>query len=136
MTEYEPGVCNIGPRERRKRRLLGLASMIGGVAYVVAVIAVAWPPLALLATFPFVLGGTIGLLEARESFCAGFAVTERYDLSDAGGDEGRVHNAAAVQRDRLRAGTLIAKAIVVAGALTGAVYVLGVLVYRFDVLAA
>lgn len=136
MSAYEPGQCNIGPRERRKRRLFGLASLIGGTAYAVAVVAVAWPPVALLGTFVFAVGAAFGLIQARESFCAGFAMTERYDLSSVGGEEsdatgdggreaGRVTNAAAVRQDRLRAGRLLVKAVLVAALVTAIVYFVG-----------
>lgn len=136
MSAYEPGQCNIGPREQRKRRLFGLASAIGGVAYAVAVVAVEWPPEALLASFVFAVGAAFGLMQARASFCAGFAMTERYDLSGVGEDEteatgdggraaGRVTNAAAVRQDRLRAGRLLVKAVLVAALVTAVVYLVG-----------
>jgi len=126
MATYEPGQCNIGPREQRKRRLLGIASLIGGVAYVVAVVAVAWPPEALLATFVFAAVGTLGLLQSREQFSISHAMTERYDLTAAGGDAGQVRNAAAVRADRLRAGRLVAKALAIALVVTIVLYVVGV----------
>lgn len=135
MSAYEPGQCNIGPRERRKRRLFGLASAIGGAAFAVAVVAVEWPPVALLATFVFAVGAALGLMQARASFCAGFAMTERYDLSgvgeetdttgDGGRAVGRVTNAAAVRQDRLRAGRLFVKAVLVAALVTAVVYLVG-----------
>lgn len=136
MAEYEPGVCNIGTRERRKRRILGIASLVGGAAYVVAVIAVDWPAVALLASFVFAFFGVLNLLQASEGFCAGLAMAERYDFSGSGdgeagsgdGEAGSVHNAAAVRADRLHAGRLTAKALVLALVATLAVYLVGTLV--------
>jgi hypothetical protein len=129
MAEYEPGVCNIGARERRKRRNFGLASLIGGAAYVIAVIAVDWPDVALLASFLFALGAAVGLMQARASFCAGLAMAERYDMTgDDGGDAARIHDAAAVRKDRMRAGRLAAEALLLALLATVLVYFMGTLV--------
>jgi hypothetical protein len=134
MAEYEPGQCNIGTRERRKRRLVGIATLIGGAAYAVAVIAVAWPPEALLATYPFAVGGVLGVLQSREAFCAGFAIAERFDLSNEGGDAGRVRNAAAVKRDRLRAGKLVLRSMAWGALFTAVVYVAAIVGYSQGVL--
>lgn len=126
MAEYEPGACNIGARERRKRRILGLASLIGGAAYVIAVIAVDWPDVALLASFVFAFVAALGLMQARAGFCAGLALTERYDTTGAdGGEAARIHDAAAVRKDRLRAGRMAAEALLLALLATLVVYFVG-----------
>jgi hypothetical protein len=83
---YQPGVCNIGPREIRRRRLAGhagLAATIGALAVLVAVDA---PPITrLLVAVPAAVSAS-GYLQAAMKFCAGFAALGIFNF---GGNEDR-----------------------------------------------
>ena len=103
MTEYQPGVCNIGTVERRRRRLAGLGSFVVAAAVVVAVAAGAIPTTTLWGAVPFVFGGWIGVLQDRFNFCVAFGALARYDLSGSGGASGSVVEAEAVSADRRKA---------------------------------
>ena len=65
-TKANEAAANIGPRERRKRRLLGIVSLTAavGLAFVLVVFGAArwWR---LLVFFPLWMAG-LGLLQARE----------------------------------------------------------------------
>lgn len=61
------GVANIGPRGRRRRRLIGVAGLAGGIAIVAVLVAQDAPHWWRLAAFgPFWLGA-VGFLQAKES---------------------------------------------------------------------
>ncbi|WP_135365539.1 hypothetical protein [Halosimplex halophilum] len=125
MSEYQPGVCNIGRDERRKRRALGAASFLAAAAYVGAVLATGRPAGLLLGTFPLLFGGFMGLVQDRMGFCAGFGALARYDLSGSGGTAGPVAEAEAVKQDRIRAFQVIAVSAAAAVVTTMAVYGVG-----------
>ena len=58
--------ANIGPRERAKRRALGMAALVAGVALAILLAALAAPRWTRLGVFfPFWMAG-LGLLQARE----------------------------------------------------------------------
>jgi len=59
-------VANIGPRERRKRRLLGIVSLTVAVAVAFVLVALGAPRWSrLVVFFPLWMAG-LGLLQARE----------------------------------------------------------------------
>ncbi|MFB6075291.1 MAG: hypothetical protein ABEJ89_09780 [Haloarculaceae archaeon] len=122
MADYQPGVCNIGTAERRKRRRVGYAGFAVAVAYVGVVVVAGLPDTALLATVAPLFAGFLGALQDRLRFCAGFAALARYDLSETGGDVHRVTDADAVRRDRRRAVQIVAGAALAAAALTAVLY--------------
>lgn len=114
--EYQPGVCNIGPTQQRRRLLLGVGSLLLAVLHVAAVVVVGWPRWTLLAaTFPL-YGAAMGYIQYRERFCVGFAGMGIFDVGDG---TNQVLNEAALAADRKRAVQLNAKSLAagVAGAL-------------------
>ena len=108
--EYQPGVCNIGPAQQRRRLLLGIASLLLAAGLVAAVVAVGWPRWALLlAVFPL-YGAAMGYLQYRERFCVGFAGIGVFDVGDG---TNQVLDEAALAADRKRAVRLNAKSVAV-----------------------
>lgn len=125
MVTYEPGECNIGPAERRKRRYAGYVGFLAGAAVVVAVPLLELDPIWLLASAAPFYGGFLGILQARESFCAGFGLAGVYDVSDDGTDRIEVPDAAARRADRTRSLVIQLQAVALGVVLSGAVYLLG-----------
>lgn len=78
---YVPGVCNIGPAERRKRQYIGYAGLAMVVVFLVA-IAVLDVPLwmRLLIAIPAGLSAN-GFLQSAMHFCVGFAMAGLYNMS-------------------------------------------------------
>jgi hypothetical protein len=122
MSEYQPGVCNIGRDERRKRRTIGALTTAAAVGATLFVFATGRPPTMLLLTFPLWFGGFVGFVQDRLGFCVGFGALARYDLSGSGGEAGSVSDAEAVRRDHRRAVEVLAYATVAALAVTALVY--------------
>jgi len=128
MSQYRPGVCNIGREERRKRRTAGALSFVAAAAYTLFVIGTGRPAGLLLGTFPFLFGGFVGAVQHRMGFCAAFGALARYDLSGSGGGTGTVGDRAAVRQDRVRAFQVIAAAMAAAIVTTMVVYGIGIVV--------
>ncbi|NLV08555.1 hypothetical protein ACAH01_03350 [Halomicrobium sp. HM KBTZ05] len=122
MAGYQPGVCNIGRDERRKRRVAGIAGFLGAAAYVAAVLWFGLPERYLLGSFAFLFGGFVGVFQDYVRFCVAFGALARYDLSGSADDAGSVTDAEAVARDRKRAVQILAAAAVSAAVVTGIVY--------------
>ncbi|QLH79764.1 hypothetical protein HZS55_21790 [Halosimplex rubrum] len=125
MSEYQPGVCNIGRDERRKRRTLGAVSFLAAAAYVGVVLGTGRPAGLLLGSFPLLFGGFVGVVQDRMGFCAGFGALARYDLSGSGGGAGSVAEEEAVKQDRIKAFQVVAVAAAAAVLATMAVYGVG-----------
>lgn len=125
MAGYQPGVCNIGRDERRKRRVAGVAGFVGAVAYVGVVLWAGLPGRFLLGTFAFLFGGFVGVFQDYFRFCVAFGALARYDLSGSGDDAGSVADAAAVRRDRKRVLQILAYAAVAAAVGTAVVVAAG-----------
>lgn len=101
-SDYQPGVCNIGPAEiRRRRRVghIGFATTLGLLALLLVIDA---PPLTrLLIALPAAVSAS-GYLQAALKFCAGFAQVGVFNFGDAG-DQIAVVDEAARAADRRRA---------------------------------
>ena len=117
--EYQPGVCNIGPTQQRRRLLLGVGSLALAAAFVAAVVSFAWPQWSLILTVFPLYGAAMGGLQYRERFCIGFAGMGVFDV---GGGTSEIQNEAALAADRKKAVKLNAKAMAIGAAGTVAVY--------------
>ena len=99
---YQPGVCNIGPAEIRRRQQigwLGLGAAVGLGAFLLAVDAPAFTRLAV--ALP-VAASISGFLQARMRFCAGFGMAGVQNFG-AIGDEQKIADSEAVKADRRKA---------------------------------
>lgn len=125
MADYEPGKCNIGRAERRKRRFVGRLGFALAALVVAAILFVRRLPdgWVLVAVVPLFVG-FLGYLQARRSFCVGFAIGGRYDVSEEGADRHRITDEEARQADLRRAVKLQAIALGAAFVVALAVYAL------------
>jgi len=108
--EYEPGVCNIGPAQQRRRLLLGVGSLLAAIVLVAGVLALDWSRLLLLLTVFPLYGTALGFLQYRARFCVGFAGIGVFDTGDGTHE---IADSAAIEADRKRAVRLNAKAVAV-----------------------
>ena len=96
---YEPGRCNIGPAEIRRRQQvghIGLAATILG--FILLVVINANPLWRLLVFFPAAVSAS-GYLQAIFHFCAGFGSRGVYNFGPLGRQE-QVTDREALNRDR------------------------------------
>lgn len=111
----EVSASNIGPREQRKRRLLGIVALTVGVA--TAFVLVVWDaprPLRAVVFFPVWLAG-LGLLQARERTCIALAARGTCNL-DAG--EERIEDENLIAQLRRKSRRIHLRALVTAAAIT------------------
>ncbi len=99
---YQPGVCNIGPDEIRRRRLSGHtgAAVTAGVLGVMLA-ADAPRGLRLLVALPAAVAAS-GYLQARARFCAGYGQLGVFNFGPAGHPT-EVADAVAQETDRRKA---------------------------------
>jgi hypothetical protein len=79
---YQPGVCNLGRAEIAQRRRVGILGIVASVVFAGILLAVDAPAAARLLVFLPLAGGFVGLVQARQRFCVGYALAGRYNVTD------------------------------------------------------
>lgn len=109
------GAANIGPRERAKRRVMGIVALVCGVGMAFLMVVLEAPRWSrALVFFPVWLAG-LGMFQARERTCIALAARGRCNF-DAG--EEAVADAALAARLREKAKGINRRAVVVAAVIT------------------
>ena len=104
-------VCNIGPRERTKRRVMGIASLAAGAGLAFVLVAFGAPrPARLILFAPFWLAG-LGLFQAQQQTCIALAARGSRNLDAA---EETIEDPAEAAALRARAKAVTRKALLVA----------------------
>ena len=86
-TVYQPGVCNIGPAEIRRRRLSGWIGIAVSVVYLALAFGLGWAaPWRLLVALPAMIAAT-GFLQAAFHFCVNFGTRGLYNFGELGTEE-------------------------------------------------
>ncbi|WP_136688892.1 hypothetical protein [Halorhabdus amylolytica] len=125
MSSYQPGACNIGPDQRRRRLAVAVAAFALATAQVVATVLGWLPDPVLVGVFvPLAIGFEWGL-QAHTAFCVRLALLGRYDFRGAGGTSGEIDDPNYRRADDVQAAKL-AVAGVTLSALTTAAVVLAV----------
>ena len=83
-TEYQPGVCNIGPAEIARRRRAGHVGLVATLVVLAVLVAIGAPPLARLIIALPAAGAASGYLQARLKFCAGFGSRGVFNFGQLG----------------------------------------------------
>lgn len=108
-------VTNIGPREQRKRRLLGIVSLTAGVGIAFVLVVMGAPRWSrLIVFFPVWMAG-LGLMQAREKTCIALAARGTCNL-DAG--EEHIEDKQKVAALRAKARRINRRALTTAAAIT------------------
>ncbi len=103
MPEYQPGVCNIGKNEIRKRYALAVIAFIISVVVVYIILAFNLPRWALLVSFIPLVMGFEGFYQGYLKFCAGFAAASIYDFTGSGGAKSKVTDSESHKKDMQKA---------------------------------
>lgn len=101
-SDYQPGVCNIGPAEIARRRRAGHTGLIAAIVLFVALVAINAPDWTRFLVAIPVIGAASGYLQAHFRFCAGFGAAGVFNFGELGPTE-RVVSDADRARDRRRA---------------------------------
>ena len=100
---YVPGVCNIGPDERAKRRQGGIIASVVTLALLTILVSthapVGWRLLVFLPAF----SAASGFLQDAFHFCAGFGMRGLYNVVNSAGITNDVANEEFRSKDRAKA---------------------------------
>jgi hypothetical protein len=100
--EYQPGVCNIGPDEIRRRRNVGHTGLTATVGLLGALLWLDAPPVSrLIVALPAMISAS-GYLQAALRFCAGYGARGLLNFGPAG-QPVAVPDEAAAAADRRKA---------------------------------
>ena len=101
--DYIPGVCNIGPAERRMRRMTGVVGAVVTVAFfVILLVADAHWLWRLVLVIPATAAAT-GFLQDRLHFCVGFGMKGIFNVINSAGVTDNVELEEFRQQDRRKA---------------------------------
>jgi hypothetical protein len=108
---YEPGVCNIGPAEIRRRRVGAVLGTVITLVVAAVIFALGLPhPVRLLIALP-AAGAIVGWLQAVLRFCVGFARLGVFNFGELGPME-QVADRAAHHADQRRAAQMIGVSLI------------------------
>jgi hypothetical protein len=106
---------NIGPRERRKRRLLGVVALTVGVSLAFLLVIMQAPRWSrAIIFFPIWIAG-LGLLQSRERVCIALAASGKCNMDE--GEEG-IDDESAIEKLREKARRINRRALITAAAIT------------------
>ena len=118
-SRYVPGVCNIGPAERAKRRQSGIVGVVATIVLLAILIVLNVPHgWRLLVFLPATLAAS-GFLQDAFHFCAGFGLSGLYNVVNKAGVTEDVTEAEFRRKDRNKALTIFGLSVVV-GAIVAA----------------
>jgi hypothetical protein len=111
----ESACVNIGPRERRKRRVMGIAGLALGALLAFALVALNAPRLSRLLVFFPIWIAALGLLQTREQTCIALAARGMRNMDDG---EEAIEDERLVGEIRLVARRINRRALMVAAIVT------------------
>lgn len=121
-SQYQAGVCNIGPAEIARRRLFGHLGAVLSVVLLGVLIALHAAPITRLLVGLTAAGAASGYIQARLHFCANYGSRGVYNFGEVGHTTG-VTEREARARDRMRSAQ-IGLASLAIGLVVGVVAVL------------
>lgn len=120
MSEYQPGTCNIGPDEIKRRKTFAIA---GFVFFLVSLIGAFGPHATRITRLgvavPAILFAT-GLVQARKKFCLAFGFAGTFNFSKVG-QVNKVLSPEERKADRVTAAKILLESLLIAALMTGAV---------------
>ncbi len=115
---YRPGACNLGSAEIAQRRRVGILGIAASVILAAVLLAIGADPFVRLLLFVPLAGGFVGIVQARERFCMGYALAGMHNVTDQMGTPSRVESAAARRADLRHAVVVLMKATIPAALIT------------------
>ncbi len=109
--KYNPGKCNIGPKEIKKRYTFGIVGFIASAALFIILYRLNAGYLFYLFEIIPILIGFIGIYQGYFRFCVANAYRGIYDLSDVGGGKGVIRDDISHREDLKHARIIIYYAV-------------------------
>jgi len=120
MTDYNPGKCNIGAREKRNRAIIGASGLLTAALMTGVIIQQGLPDSVLLFVFIPLLLGFEGIFQALNSFCVHYAHKGVYNVAD---DLKEVENQEDHEEDERKAKRIHGMSIAASATVTFVLYV-------------
>jgi len=79
--EYQPGTCNIGPKQQQKRLHGAIAGFVFTIIAFVLIVILDLPQYTRLLLFFPLFGAFVGLYQYTEKFCVAFAALAKYNMN-------------------------------------------------------
>ncbi|MEI6405969.1 MAG: hypothetical protein WCO85_00425 [Actinomycetes bacterium] len=117
MTQYQPGVCNIGPSEISRRRNIGILGAVLTVLTILIFASAGSPRIYRLLVFIPAMIFATGFVQARKKFCLGFGISGVFNFGPAGKLD-KVETAFARAQDRRTVIRIALQSLVAAAAIT------------------
>jgi hypothetical protein len=118
-SKYIPGVCNIGPAERAKRRQSGAIASLVTLVLLAILVAIAAPKgWRLLLILPASVAAT-GFLQSALHFCAGFGMKGIYNVVNSAGITDNVSLEEFRLKDRRKAQLIIGLSLAIGMVIAG-----------------
>jgi len=112
-SEYIPGMCNIGPAERRMRRMSGIAATLATVALLTFLLVIDAPVLWRLLLILPAAGAASGFLQDAFHFCAAFGLKGIFNVINSMGITDNVDLEEYRVKDRNKALQIIILSVVI-----------------------
>jgi len=122
--EYVPGVCNIGPAERRMRRRSGFLGLIVTLVILIILLATDAHWLWRLVLVVPATAAAIGFLQDRFHFCVGFGMKGIFNVINSAGVTNNVELEEFRQADRRKAIKILCYSLAIGLAVTAAAILL------------
>ena len=120
MSNYQPGVCNIGPGEIRIRQIVALLGAVLTIISAVTIIKTHAPRASRVGIFIPAMVFSVGWIQSRKKFCLAFGLMGTFNFGKLG-QLSKVADKEDRARDRATAMGILSQAIVLAIAITGLV---------------
>ena len=110
ISQYQPGVCNIGgPEVKRRKQVFQLGTVLFLIVAIYFLFTGATSNSAAIAFFPAMLAA-VGFVQSRKKFCFAFGLMGTFNFSETG-KLSKVASKAEMAADRRQALTIIAQSI-------------------------
>jgi len=113
MSQYQPGVCNIGPQEIRKRQRVAIFGYSLSAILILVHILFNTPFIASL-LFATLFVGSVGYVQSRKKFCLAFGLMGTFNVSE---ELKKVVDPASLKADRRTANIILLQSAALALAL-------------------
>jgi hypothetical protein len=114
MAKYVPGVCNIGPSEKKQRLQSGIFGAILALALTVFLFLTRMPAIFRLSVFIPAYIAAVGFLQYFLHFCVAFGIAGIYNVARSFGETDTVMQAEFRRQDRVKAYKIILLSAVLA----------------------
>lgn len=111
--KYIPGICNIGPSERAKRRMSGIVGLIITIVVLIILIALGTSKYWRIIIFIPVTIAAAGFLQDALHFCAGYGAKGLYNVVNSAGMTEQVASSEYRRKDLRKAQSIIGLSVLI-----------------------